>query len=64
MYEMVFSSLGLTTFSNALTRRLVVLMAESSAKKDVYRNVVPHVHTTRQPTRSASPARLTRFPVQ
>lgn len=36
MYEMVFSSLGLTTFSSALTRRLVVLMAVSSAKKDVY----------------------------
>ena len=27
MYEMVFSSLGLTTFSRALTRRLVVLSA-------------------------------------
>eukprot|EP00951_Prasinocladus_malaysianus_P047956 scaffold653095_cov62-Prasinocladus_malaysianus.AAC.1 len=34
MYVMVFSSLGITTFSRALTRLLVVLMATSRVRKE------------------------------
>lgn len=37
MYEMVFSILGLTTFSSALTRLLVTLSAVSSVMKAVCR---------------------------
>jgi len=37
MYAIVFSSLGMTTLSSALTRRLVVLIASSSVRKAVCR---------------------------